>query len=61
LTVTGIVSEDETTEGSLLNDVIRAVAMQRRRHEEVDWDEVSRAGAERSGAIVRIAHSLRGQ
>jgi hypothetical protein len=29
--------------------------MQRRRHEEVDWDEVSRAVAERSGAIVRIA------
>ena len=47
--------EDETTDGSLLNDVIRAVATQRRRHEEVDWDEVSRAVAERSGAIVRIA------
>jgi hypothetical protein len=38
--------------------VIRAVATQRRRHEEVDWDEVSRAVAERSGAIVRaMAHA----
>jgi hypothetical protein len=40
--------EDETTDGSLLNDVIRAVATQRRRHEEVHPDEVSRRRREGS-------------
>jgi L,D-transpeptidase ErfK/SrfK len=47
--------EDETRGGSLLNDVIRAIATQRQPDEEIDWDAVSRAVAKRSGAIVRIA------
>jgi len=47
--------EDEIPGSSLLNEVIRAIATQRQRDEEVDWDEVSRTVAERSGAIVRIA------